>query len=367
MLMNKRLRMAAVVAALVSLLVVAPGTAGSEYSHYRAQVKEAVDSSRSYGGVEQDIVAEITHGPYQGQQRVFTNYYQADHPQLHYLQPGMNIILATQYRDGEIDTVFLQDLQRDRYLLYLAAVFVALLLIVGGGKGVRTLLTLGITGFLIFSVLLPGVLRGRDPVVLSTAVAAVVVVMILVIIGGFNKKSLAAVCGSLGGIFLAGVLALWFGDLLQLTGFTSEDAYSLAFHGGLDDLQGLLFGGIILGSLGAVTDVSMSIASAASEIWQNNQRVSSAGLFASAMNVGRDIMGTMANTLLLAYVGAAMPVLLLLLHWETQWLVIFNTDMMATEILRGMAGSLGLVATIPLTAAAAALLCPKLSSERTAD
>jgi uncharacterized membrane protein len=155
---------------------------------------------------------------------------------------------------------------------------------------------------------------------------------------------------------VAGLLALVVGSAVRLTGFSSEEAQMLLYmEGGPIDVRGLLFAGIIIGSLGAVMDVCVSIAAASLEVHCANPRLCFKDLVGSAMNVGRDIMGTMANTLILAYVGTAMPLLLLFMGYRMPWTTIANSDLVATEVVRALAGSIGLVTAIPLTALASGL------------
>ena len=125
------------------------------------------------------------------------------------------------------------------------------------------------------------------------------------------------------------------------------------------DFRSLLFSGIILGSLGAVMDVGMSISSAIEEIYNANSNITRKDLFTSGMNVGKDIMGTMTNTLILAYTGSSIPILLLFMAYETSMIKILNLDIIATEVIRSLAGSIGLVLTIPLTAFIASVLIKK--------
>ncbi len=130
----------------------------------------------------------------------------------------------------------------------------------------------------------------------------------------------------------------------------------LVYSGLSIDVRGLLFAGIIIGSLGAITDVTMSVASAAAKLVEHQPEVSSRELYKSALDVGRDIMGTMANTLILAYVGSAIPLLLIFASYSPHWLKIINLDLIATELVRGMTGSIGLIISIPLTAFFTSLL-----------
>ncbi len=350
-----RVAAASLLCCLLIILIFPGRVVAVTYEYLRARVVEVEDVERPEH-IEQQVKAEILGGARSGERLSFANHYSETIPGLYYLNVGSYVVLGLQYDGGELRSVFLQDIARDRSMVLLAVIFAALLIVIGRAQGLKTLVTLLVTAVALVFFLLPAILNGYDPIVASAGTAGVIALVTLLVVGGWNRKSLAAILGTLSGVLVAGSLTLWFGSVLELTGFTSEEAHMLRVYGGITNLRGVLFGGIILGSLGAVTDVGMSIASAALEIKQANTGISRKALFRSAMNVGRDIMGTMANTLILAYVGTTMPLLLLVLHLETDWLVIANMNIIAAEMLRGMAGSIGLVVSIPATASVAALI-----------
>ncbi len=178
----------------------------------------------------------------------------------------MEIIVAGQEEDGELAQVFLHDVARDQGLYLMLAIFVALLLLVGKRKGLRTIVTLLLTLFVVVAIILPLILRGFNPVLVSTVAAFGIIIVTLPIIGGLNTKSISAIVGTSIGVAAAGVIAYLVGELSFLTGFTGEEAQILFFMEQPIDIRGLLFAGIIIGSLGAVTDVGMSVASAAAEL-----------------------------------------------------------------------------------------------------
>ena len=172
------------------------------------------------------------------------------------------------------------------------------------------------------------------------------------VVSGRNRKTITAILGTVGGVLSAALIALLIGQWAKLTGLGNEEAQLLAYVPQFRqlDYKGLLFAGIIIGALGAVMDVAMSIASSMSEIEQIHPKISNKELFKSGMNVGRDIMGSMSNTLILAYVGSSIQVLLLFYSFNVSTYAIINMDHMASEIIRAMAGSIGLVLAIPITA-----------------
>ena len=187
---------------------------------------------------------------------------------------------------------------------------------------------------------------------------SIATVFTISLVGGPNRKSAAAMIGTVGGVLVAGILAVIVGNLIRVSGLAEQEAQMLLFipQGIGFNFPGLLMSGIIIGALGAVMDVGMSIASAIAEVRHHNPTLSHTDLFWAGINVGRDIMGTMANTLILAYTGGALSLLLLVRAYEIEFIRLINMDAIASEVLRALAGSIGLVAAIPITAQAAAWL-----------
>ncbi|MFA6808992.1 MAG: YibE/F family protein, partial [Eubacteriales bacterium] len=199
------------------------------------------------------------------------------------------------------------------------------------------------------------------PVSIITAIFATVLTLILV--SGLNKKTITSIVGTIGGVVFAGIIAILFSKVAKLTGLSSEEAQMLMFAPLKVEFnfQGLLFAGIILGALGAVMDVSMSIASSINELRTVNPGLKAKELFSGGMNVGKDIMGTMTNTLILAYAGASIQLMLLFMAYNVPIDKIINSDMIATEVVRALTGTLGLLVAIPLTAFIGSILMEKKS------
>ncbi|MFW6264710.1 MAG: YibE/F family protein [Bacillota bacterium] len=343
-----------------SFLLTADVNEGVE-DYYRARVisVENVEQDSDFITLEQNAKVVLLNGPHEGtvvevnnlfvNDRVYTNIY---------LEEGTEVIIAAYGQDGETN-FYLQDISRDRGLLYLAIVFVVLILLIGLKQGFKTLITLAITAFVIFKGMIPLLLAGYSPIPVASIAAVLIIVVILVIIGGINYKSLAAIIGTSSGVIIAGLLAYYIGDISHLTGLGSDEAQMLLTGDIQVDIRGLLFAGIIIGSLGAITAVGMSIASSAEQIKEANPEMGFSALSEAALKVGRDIMGTMSNTLILAYVGGSIHLLLLIQVYEVNWLRIINMDMIATEVVRGLAGSIGLIISIPITAVIAGYLMSK--------
>ncbi len=326
-----------------------------EEHYYRARVLEVQETREDhhdyYTAIEQEVLVKLTSGPFEGKElEILNTFFEGDPVYDFILEEGQEVIVVALGEEGSFDQVYVQDLARDRGVYYLLGVFVLVLLLVGRMKGLKTLVTLVVTIFLIFQFLLPLLLLGYSPIPLAVVMASMAITFTLFVIGGLNMKSLVAILGTISGVVVAGLMAFWAGSIARLTGFGSHEAQMLYFLDQTIDFRGLLFAGIIIGSLGAITDIGMSVASAASEIKQASPDISGRDLFRGSFNVGRDVMGTMANTLILAYVGAATPMLLLVMGYEMDWLKVINMDIIATEFVRGAAGSIGLIAAVPVTA-----------------
>ena len=275
--------------------------------------------------------------------------------------PGQRVLIAIEKQEGEIVEVAIADHERDRHLLALVIGFGALLIGLGGKKGLYSLISLGLIGVLIIYVLIPLLLRGYNPITLAVVVAAIATAFTTTLVGGANRKALAAIVGTVGGLIVAGVLAIVVGGAIHTTGLAGEEAQMLAFipQGVAFDFRGLLMAGIIIGALGAIMDTGMSISSAISEVERTNPGLRRKEYFWVGMNVGRDVMGTMANTLILAYTGGSLALLLLVQAYEVEFIRLVNMDSIASEVLRALAGSIGLVSAIPMTALAAAFLAKR--------
>lgn len=339
------------------------GGSGTE-TFFRAQVlsveKVEIENVVTPGLVfeQQLLTVQVTSGPFQGRRITVVDNH-IGHPAYDFhVQPGDRVLVSAEVAGGELVNAHLADYVRDHYLVYLIGGFVLALVVIGGLKGIKTVVTLVITGLAVGWVLLPLLLKGYNPIVLAVLVSAAVVALTFALVSGLGVKTLAATIGTIGGVVAAGVIAFLVGSAAQLSGFADEGAVALLYvpQEIRFDFRGILFAGIIIGAMGAVMDVGMSVASAMEEVRKANPAVRPRGLFHAGMNVGRDVMGTMANTLILAYTGAAIPLLLVFLAYDIPFLKIINLDMIATEVIRALAGSIGLILCVPLTALAAALL-----------
>ncbi len=322
---------------------------------------EMTEYSTSGGNYNQRIqIANVLlkDGPYKGQVVEVANYideimaYNLD------IANGDSIYVLMNYdENGNIIQGYVYEYQRDKYLYMVIAAFLLLMLLVGGIKGLKSLVTLALTIVGVYYMIV-GILNGGNAIFLSIVVSVLVTVVTMTLVGGFNLKALSAILGTIGGVLIAGIIALIVSHTANLTGLGSTEAQMLLFsnHDITFNFSNILFASILIGTLGAVMDVCMSIASAINEIIEANPLLSTMDLFRSGMNIGRDVMGTMANTLILAYTGTSIFLLLVFLVNEIPYLDIINMDMIATEIVRAVTGTIGLIASIPITGILSAIL-----------
>lgn len=352
---------------------IADDSVEEEVEYSRARVVKVLQEGRKTD-LNEDIESNlqilemlITKGPHKGEKvnaEYELNYNFSNKYNSIPLKVGDEALLFIEENvAGDVKKAYVAEIVRDKYLLYLVIGFIALLLIVGRWKGFKAVISLTITIFAVLKILLPAILSGWDPVLVSVLICVGVICVSMLVISGFNRKTFSAIIGTAGGVILAGVIALIIGTLAKLTGLGNEEANMLMFipHDVYFDFKGLLFAGIIIGTMGATMDVGMSIASAMNEIKENSPEINKADLIKAGMNVGKDTMATMANTLILAYVGGSLHLLLLLIAYETPFTHIINWDMIASEVLRAIAGSIGIIFAIPITALASAFIEEKFS------
>ena len=251
------------------------------------------------------------------------------------------------------------NLSRDGYLLYLTGLFVLLMVMVGRLQGMRTVIALCISITAVFRGLIPLIMAGYNPVLAVIGVSGFIVFTSLVIITGFNRKAGAATIGILGGVIVASLVVLYADHALHFTGiFTSRSVVVAQFTVSHNlDFRKILMAGIIMGLLGIAMDAAIAVASAVREVRRANPKMTVTQLISAGMNVGTDVMGTMANTLIFAYLGLRLILLMTLAGTSIlsgSKLEMMSMETVSAELLRLLAGSIGLVLTIPITAVAAA-------------
>ena len=306
---------------------------------------------------EQSMTVLIESGQYKGLTLLASNYvaplYNAP------LSPGdrVTLILST-YENGDI-TASVYEYNRSYGLLIILLVFLAVTVLVGGKTGAKSLLGLALTIACLLWVLLPALLRGAPTVPSTFLLCAYVAVVCFTLLGGVNRKTLCAMLGTIAGTALAMLFGIGAQALLRINGFRISDVeplLQLRQTGSPVGLQGLLTAGILVGALGAVMDVAMSVSSAVWELKAVNPDLTGRQLWRSGMNIGKDMVGTMTNTLILAFMGGSFTLILYLYSLELPVHELLSSAYLSIEVISGVASSIGVILSVPLTAAIAAAL-----------
>ena len=305
---------------------------------------------------DQELEIQILSGDHKDEIMTMTNYMSAlfnvD------VQQGDRIIvrIMTDENGSYYASVFNYD--RGIVLGGFLLIFFILLGALGGKKGLGALAGLLLTLGCIWFILIPCLLRGVPAIPVTIVVSAVSAAAGLIFLNGYSKKTFCAVCGCVGGVLVSGIAAAVVGTLSPMNGFNMQEAENLILYGADQGLKvsGLLVCGVLISALGAVMDVALGIASSVWEMKEQNPDASVGSLFRSGMQIGKDAMGTMANTLILAFAGSSLNMLILVQTYNIPFLQLINTDSIALEVVQSVAGSIGILLTVPLVALISARL-----------
>lgn len=299
-----------------------------------------------------DVELEILAGPYAGQTLQADHY---DSPNTAYSLPikrGDSVLAVIEKQEDGAMLIGIDEFFKSRKLMYLSMMLIVLIAAIAGVAGVKAMLALFFTLIIIFGFMAQFLLNGWSPILLAVISALIITVINLIFVAGFSQKALVASVGTASGVILAGFFGWGATELLHLTGYTGHESTYLQVMNSNISLKGILISGIIIGALGAVMDVAISIASSIQEIAVANQDYSHKDLFGSGMNIGRDIIGTMVNTLILAYTGASLSLILVFAMQREDFplIKIMNMEFIGAEVVRSLAGLFGMVLSIPITA-----------------
>lgn len=293
----------------------------------------------------QTLTVEILTGAEKGHVVTFEN----DYTQIH---KGDTFFLRHIENSADATSFYsVADPYRLNVLLALAILFLVLLFVFGGTQGVRGLASLCGSFVLIFYALLPGILAGYSPIVVSIGVSGLIIILGSYITHGFTRTTTSAVVGMVLTVCVTGVIAYFAVSAGNLSGYTSDENVYLNFdtRGGIN-MVGLLFGGIMIGLLGVLYDSAIGQAVAVEELYAAGTHLSRREVYARALRIGKEHIGALVNTLAIAYVGMSLPLLLLIQHSGTiSTLSLINNELFATEIVRILVGSIGLILAVPIT------------------
>lgn len=299
----------------------------------------------------QSLIVEITEGKFKGQKIEAQNQLMGKLDFDNFYMPKDKIIIAILHEDSEIKAAKAIDIYRQEWQLVLFGLFVVCLIIYAGFTGVRALFSFIASLFIIWKLLIPGLLSGREPLVLTALVLTLLSAIIIFSVAGFTKKGLSAFVGTMCGLLVTIGITIFFGSRLSLYGMTSPFAESLIFSGHLDlNMKHIFYAAIIIGASGAAMDIAMDVAASMEEIKLKKPDILCKELIASGFNVGKAVIGTMTTTLLLAYSGGYLTLLMLFMTKNSSFGRIINLKIVSAEIMRTVVGSIGLVLVAPLTA-----------------
>ena len=330
----------------------------------KATVNEIVSESMeadevadgAYRG-EQELAVTVKSGRYKNEDMVVYNYFGplSGVP----VSEGDSVTLTIKtHADGE-HSATVYEFNRIPILAIFVLLFFAVIIIIGGRTGLKSLVGLVFTVICLFAILIPLLLKGAPTIITTFIICCYIALVCFTILGGVHRKSMSAFLGTVSGAFLAMIFGLAAQFFAKIDGLRLEDVeplLELKYAGLTIDLKGLLVAGIIISALGAVMDIAMSISSALEEVYAANPSLSRKDLFKSGMNIGRDMAGTMTNTLILAFLGSEFTLIIFLYAQGLTFYHLYSTAFVALETISGISASIGMVLAIPLTAMICATL-----------
>ena len=328
-------------------------------------IEEDLNKDPILDGVEigyQKVIAKVTEGQYKDNTYEIKNNISRLYN--YKVEEGTKVVLIL-YKQNNGNMIWdVYGYDRSSMIYVLAGIFIIVVIIIGGVKGIKSLVSLMFTLVTVIFLMLPLMFRGVEPMLAAVVSATLSIIVTLSLVSGINKKTVTAIIGTISGVVISGIIAYIFGELTHSSGMTMNDTESLIYiaEGTNLKVKGIMFAGILIASLGAVMDVAMSISSSLFEIYEVNKNIKQIDLFKSSMNIGKDIIGTMTNTLILAFAGGSITTLILIFSSNLPYNKFINLEVLAIEIIQGLAGSIGIVLSVPITAAVGSYLCRKKES-----
>jgi len=331
-------------------------TAG--YSFEKGVVTQILEDNIEEDGTrvgQQTIMVRMTTGEKKGQELETTS--SAGYLFGAVCTVGMHVIVMQSVSgDTVITTVYAQDRELAVYIF--AALYLAVLVVIGGVKGLRGALGLVFTFICVILIEIPLLYRGYSPYLVTVVICVVTTLVTMTFIGGATRKTICATLGTTAGVVIASIAARLFGAATGLSGWNVSNIESLLdlWYTGNIQVGELLFSGLLISSLGAVMDVAMSVTSSMQEVLSQRPEITRKELFRSGLRVGRDMMGTDSNTLILAFAGTSISTLLLDYAYNLPYRQIINSNIIGLDIMQGLSGSFGVVLAVPVTVLIASFL-----------
>ena len=325
-------------------------------SFAKAEVMDVIEDNETEDGISignQIVSLKLTSGKWKGKTVEATSsssYLYGAH-----CKKGSKVIAIVSESQGEM-TASVYSQNREMQLYLIIAIFVFTIILIGGKKGLASVIGLGFTILCILFLFLPMIYKGISPIWSAVLVVILTTVATMYLVGGISRKTMTAILGTVSGVLISALFAMLFCKMTNISGYNVSDIEDLIY---IRDQTGikvgeLLFSGILISALGAVMDVAMSISSTIEEIHCQNSELTIKELFQSGMNVGKDMMGTMSNTLILAFAGGSINTLVFIFAYNYEYLQVVNMYAIGIEIIQGIASSMGVILTVPITSLLAA-------------
>ena len=304
----------------------------------------------------QELEIKILTGSHKDEIMTLTNYmsalYNVD------VEKGDRIIVRILTDEDGLYYASMFNYNRGMVMGIFILIFFVALIALGGKKGLGAMLGLLFTLLSIWYILIPCIMRGMPSILVTVLIISITAAGSLILLNGFSTKTLCAILGCVCGVVAAGVIAAVVGAISPMNGFNMSEAENLILYGADEGLKvsGLLVCGVLIAALGAVMDVSLGIASSIWELHCRNPQLEARELFRSGMHIGRDAMGTMANTLILAFAGSSLNMLILVQTYGIPFIQLVNTDYIFMEVLQSVSGSMGILLSVPIVALISAQL-----------
>ena len=328
-----------------------------ENKHYEGVIEEVLESTKNEnGGFYQKLKIKIINENIKGEQFIIESGL-GDAPVTQEYKEGDNVVLAGYLGNDGQAFFFIDDYVRRGPLIYLFLIFIAMAVFVGGKRGFTSFLGMIITFLMIFWLVLPKISAGSNPIFIVFIFSLFSIPITFYLSHGVSKKTHIAIAGTFISLFVTVALTVLFVNATKLTGFTSDEASFLQVLKGQEfSMRGILLAGILIGMLGVLDDITVSQSAVVFQLKQANKDLNFIDLYKRSMDVGRDHIASMINTLILVYTGASLPLLLLFTDSSHTFNQVVNYEIVASEIVRTMLGSIGLILAVPVTTFIAASL-----------
>lgn len=327
----------------------------TETEYLQGKIKEIIEESeielegQTKPQLYQKLKVQITKGVLTGNDVIVENGTTPLAQVIKYQEGDFVMLSFARSIDG-FETIYITDYIRTEGILILFIVFILFALLIGAKKGLLSLISMALSFFIIFVFVLPQIQAGEDPVGTAIIASIFIIPITFYMSHGFEKKTTVAMAGSLIALIITGIASNLFVNLTHLTGLATEEAIFLQMSNNIDyNLKGLLLAGIIIGTLGVMDDITISQTSIVYQLYDLKKELTFIELYKRSIQIGKDHIASMINTLFLVYAGASMPLLLLFMNNPRPFEEILSSEIITTEIVRTLVGSIGLILAVPIT------------------